>query len=290
MENLLAYGKVACLEKLEKANDAQLWDVFLEGQASLFFESESIWIAKQAWWREAQKVLEIGSGNGSFLHKLSQGFPQKAFRGIEKSSSFVKKANAQHAAENLTFFNGDAEVYDAKLKKSSDVIIFRLALQHLNNPTKALKNAAEYLEPSGHIVIIDSYDKGYKSYPKIAAVDEAILLASEAQKRHGIGNRNVSFKLLQSINSEKTELCDLYEINFSNIDTKGDVICDIIRLEGSLARRRFFNHTLLLLALFQRTYHIPVNLEKAFGELQTYVCNKEAWSCPGMHFLSLKKK
>ncbi len=290
LDNLLEYDKITCLEKLEKASDAQLWDVFLEGQANLFFESESLWLAKNSWWDSTQKILEIGSGNGAFLHKLSKDFPIKTFQGIEKLSEFVEKANMQYATDDLIFYEGDAEIYDARLEESVDIVLFRLTLQHLGNPTEALKNAAAYLKPNGYVVIIDSFDKAHKNSPPISAIDEAILLASEAQKSRSIGNRKISFELLQSINSGETELCNLYEVDFSSVDTQGNVICDTIRFEGSVNRLRYFNHTLLLLTLFQRTYHIPVNLDKAHDELQAYIRDENAWSCPGVHFLVLKKK
>ena len=37
LNNLRGSDQVTCLEELEKATDAQLWDVFLEGQSKLFF-------------------------------------------------------------------------------------------------------------------------------------------------------------------------------------------------------------------------------------------------------------
>jgi SAM-dependent methyltransferase len=289
LDNLWEYDKITCLEKLDKASDTQLWDVFLKGQAHLFFESESLWLAKNPWWNSATNILDIGSGNGAFLYKLSKDFPIKVFLGIEKLPEFVEKANTQYASDELVFWEGDAEVYDERLEASADIVLFRLTLQHLGNPIEALKNAAAYLKADGHVVIIDSFDNARKSFPPIPSIDEAMLLVSETQRSRSNGNRRISFEILQGIHSGTTELCNLYEVVFSSIDTQGDVICDSIRFAGDENRLRYFNHTLLLLTLFQRTYHIPVNLNKAYDELQGYICDENAWSCPGLHFLVLKK-
>lgn len=289
LDNLLKYDKNTCLEKLEIASDTQMWDVLLKGQANLFFNSESSWLAKQLWWEHSKNILEIGSGNGSFLHLLSNDFQEKIFCGVEKLSEYVEKANAQYAADNLTFQKGDAGIYDRSLEESADIVFFRVTLQHLENSNKALKNASDYLVPNGHVVIIESFDKAHKDSPSMSAIDEAMLLAYE-QKSRGYGNRIVSFELLQAMNSGITDLVNTYEIAFSNIDIHGNIIFETTRFEGNIARLRYFNHILLLLTMFQRIFHIPVNLDKAYDELQVYLRDENAWTRPGVHFLVLKKK
>ena len=112
LSDLIKTDKTTCLEELEKAADAQLWDVFLEGQSNLFFDSEFAWIAKGIWWKEAKNILEIGSGNGAYLYKLSQQFQDRMYKGIEKLSQPVKDANERCAGANLIFHEGDAEVFD----------------------------------------------------------------------------------------------------------------------------------------------------------------------------------
>ena len=100
----------------------------------------------------------------------------------------------------------------------------------------------------------------------------------------------VSFELLQAMNSGITDLVNTYEIAFSNIDIHGNIIFETTRFEGNIARLRYFNHILLLLTMFQRIFHIPVNLDKAYDELQVYLRDENAWTRPGVHFLVLKKK
>lgn len=290
LSNLIEYNEKTCLEYLEKATDAELWDIFLEGQAKLFFDSEFQWINKANWWKESENVLEIGSGNGSYLYRLSSQFNEKKFRGIEILSQSVRQSNEQYSGTNLVFQEGDAEVLDNQLIHSANLILFRLTLQHLKDPTTALKNAAEYLLSNGYIVIIDSCDAAKRTSHPIPAIDEALQLVAEVQKKQGKGNRRVTLELLQTLETEKSPLNALYEIVFTNLDAQGNVLCDSIRFEGSENRTLYFNHSLLFLNLLQRTYHIPIDSNSAYQELKGYLNDEGAWTSPGMHFLVLKKK
>jgi hypothetical protein len=56
------------------------------------------------------------------------------------------------------------------------------------------------------------------------------------------------------------------------------------------SRILYFNHSLLFLTLLHRTYHISVDLNRAYDELQDYLYDENAWTSPGTHFLVLKKK
>lgn len=290
LSNLIETDKATCLEELEKATEAQLWDVFLEGQSGLFFDSEFAWISKGSWWQEAKNILEIGSGNGAYLYKLSQQFQDKEYKGIEVLSQSVKDANERYVWPHLTFQEGDAEVFDNTLVSSSDIIMFRFTLQHLNDSCAALENAAQYLSPNGYVVIIESYDKAKSSSHPVCAIDEALELVAEIQKNSGKGNRKITLELLQMIENKQSPLSEFYEFVSSNLDINGNVIGECVRFQGEKSRILYFNHSLLFLALVHRTYHVPVDLNRAYDELQDYVNDSNAWSSPGMHFLVLKKK
>lgn len=290
LSNLIETDKATCLGELEKATDARLWDSFLKGQAKLFFDSEFAWINKGVWWQRANSVLEIGSGNGAYLYKLSQQFQDKTFKGIEKLSQPVEQANEQYAWSNLIFQEGDAEIFDDQLINSADIVLFRLILQYLKDPFVALENAFHYLSSNGYIVIIDSYDMARKSSHPVPVIDEAITLVAEVQKTAEKGNRKVTLELLQMIERKTSSLSAFYEVVSSNLDINGNVIGDRVCFQGAKGRALYCNNSLLLLTLWNRIYPISVDLNKAYDELQDYLNDENAWTSPGMHFLVLKKK
>lgn len=290
LNNLIKNDKTTCLEELEKATDFELWDVFLEGQAKLFFDSEFKWIHKGPWWHKAQNILEIGSGGGAYLYQLSSQFKNKTFRGIEKLSPAVKKATEKYANAHLTFQEGDGEILNHQLSRWADIVLFRLTLQHLKNPATALINAATYLSAGGYVVIIDSYDQAKQTSHPITAIDEALERVAEAQKKEGKGSRKVTFELLEDLQNEKSTLNTLYEVASNNLDADGNVVGDVICFQGEKDRIRYFNHNLLFSTLLHRTYHVQVDLNKAYDELQDYLYDEKAWTSPGTHLLVLKKK
>lgn len=290
LRNLIEYDKTSCLEQLEKATDSELWDALLEGQTELFFDYESRWIAKEDWWRSAKRVLEIGYGNGSFLSKLATRFPNKTYLGIEKSPLALEQAQERHSREHINFREGNAEVLEPRLVDSADVILFRLVLQHLNDPTLALKHAARYLSSNGYIIIVDSCDKAKRTSHPIAAREEALALVAEMQEKKGKVNRAITLDLLKAIEDENSNLSELYEVVFTSLDSNGNILHEIMRLEGERDRLLYFNNGLLFITLLNRTWHVPINLDKSYDELNSYLEDENAWCTIGLHYLILKKK
>lgn len=290
LRNLIEFDKATCLEQLENASKEQLWDAFLEGQARLFFDSEIQWIANQNWFDQAKTVLEIGSGNGVYLSKFAEKFQDKSFHGIELLPLSVRQSNEHFSREGLTFELGDAEVFNDELVDSSDIVLFRLTLQHLEHPILALNHAWQYLSPAGHVIIIDSCDLARISSHPIKEVETILQSISELQKESGKGNRKITLEILNILECKQSPLSELYEILFSNLDREGNHQQDSICLKGEHNRQLYFNHSLLFLKLLSLTYHIPVELGKAYDELIVYLEDENAWIIPGMHFLVLKRK
>lgn len=289
LNNLIEYDKTICLEILEKATNEELWHVFLEGQAELFFEPEFQWIANQIWWNEAKNILEIGFGNGAYLAKLSDRFEQKLFYGIEKLPQSVNQANKCYARDKIAFHEGNAEVFNEQLCNSANVILFRLTLQHLNEPLLALQNAWQYLDSNGYVLIIDSCDLAKKTSHPITAIDKALKVVAESQISHGKGNRKITCEIVKILENKESPLSEFYEIIFNEFNLTGNVKYEHCLVEGPKSRKLYFNHNLLFLTLLHRTYQISVDLSKGYDELNDYLKNENAWTALGTHHLVLKK-
>src|SRR5579872_6133421 len=95
--------KEQLLNRLKTTDIDHLWIQFLKIQSDLFFEKEFSPIFDQIWWREARDVLEIGSGNGDLLVKMSAAFPNKKYVGIDQQSTSVARAQEHCQADRLTF-------------------------------------------------------------------------------------------------------------------------------------------------------------------------------------------
>lgn len=288
--NLLQLDKLVCLDRIQTLTYTKLYDVFLNNQTNLFSEAEIKWITQQSWLLEAHKILDIGSGNGSYLSKLATHFPDKTFLGLEKETEFVGIANKRYSNLHLNFSERDAEIYDHDLANTSDLIFFRLTLQYLKEPFLALEKAHKYLLPGGHIVIIESFDDRRRTSHSILEQESAIEQLATIQKQKGLVNRKISLEILRMFEDKISPISENYDLVFSNLDIHGNTLATIIHYEENQDKELYFNHGLLILELFKRIAGIQIDLSKAYDQLREYVNDKNAWTSPGMHYLVLKKR
>lgn len=290
LAHLMDYEKEICLEKLEEPTEQEMWDIFLKGQSELLFKTHFFWIENTDWWQKARTILEMGSGNGAFLYKLSECAKTKIYFGLEKQSLFVEKAIKDYADTNASFLERDVEVFDKSFVDTADLIIFCLTLEHLKKPVIALENAWNYLLPDGYILIIDSYDKATRTSHPLETYLQAISLLRESGDKLGTIHRTITLEVMNEITQMNSPLSKLYEVVFSNLDRSGNVLHDTPHYSTDEERVAFFNHILLFLTILKRFYHLPFDLRVAYDELKEYVRDKNAWTTIGCHYLVLKKK
>lgn len=94
---------------------------------------------------EDQRVLEVGSGDGSLLDALK---PSRGL-GIDASPRFVEQAAARYP--HLEFRHGFAETCQAD--ETFDVIILSDLVGYLNDVQAALQNLKQFTKPSTRVII-----------------------------------------------------------------------------------------------------------------------------------------
>ncbi len=290
LDKLVEYDQYTCAEILQEANLSDLWNCFLNGQADLFFSHEAEFFASENSWITAQNILELGSGNGAYLYRLSEVFKDKEYLGIEKQSLLVIQSDAQYSRTGLSFTEGDAEQENEQLNNKFDGVLFRLTLQHLKNPRLALQLAHQYLKQDGYVFIIDSYDPAYSSSHEIPSIEEASRQHNERNKANLKGNRLITIEILEDLQNENSLLSNLYEVARTSLDVQGNRLEKGMRFESEQDRKRYFNHAMLFLGILSNGYDVSVDFSKAYEELQVYLKDEKSWVCLGMHFLVLKKK
>jgi len=70
LDRLVEYDKETCIEVLQTATLSELWNYFLKNQTELYFSHEAEWLSQKDCWAKAQNILELGSGNGTYLHQF----------------------------------------------------------------------------------------------------------------------------------------------------------------------------------------------------------------------------
>ena len=289
LDRLIDYDRHTCAGRLQAAELSDLWNWFLKGQADLFFGGEAEQFASEQAWVAARNILEIGSGNGAYLHHLAETFPDKTYLGVDKQLPFVAQSNAQFGRQGLAFEAGDAEVENTSYAGQFDAVLFRLTLQHLKNPRRALEIAHKYLPPNGSVFIIDSCDAAQRSSFAVPIVEEASRRHNERNRTASSGNRRITTEILEELQNRTGPLNGLYEVARTSVDVTGNPLEKGTRFESEQDRRRYFNHCLLFLAILNKGYEVPIDFEKAYDELSGYIADETSWVSIGMHFLVLKK-
>jgi novobiocin biosynthesis protein NovU/D-mycarose 3-C-methyltransferase len=94
-----------------------------------------------------KSILEIGSGDGSFLELFAK---TNSVLGIEPSKKLVNTANKKGAISKKAYFNSK---FAKKLNKKFDVIILRHVLEHIADLNEFIKSAVDVLSDDGIIYI-----------------------------------------------------------------------------------------------------------------------------------------
>ena len=129
------------------------WHELLQLQTQMFLPHEVSFFLGCKDWLDAKSVLDVGCGNGSYIKKIADHFPEKRYIGIDISPELISIAKQENYEQNILFEQGD--FYQFENDEKFDVIIMRLIVQHLKGFNPILLQAAKLLKPGGSLVIVE---------------------------------------------------------------------------------------------------------------------------------------
>lgn len=277
--DLQKLDKRSAISFISEIHESDLWDIFLNGQAQLLASCDIDHLEKIPSFDQAESILEIGSGNGAFLHKVHKKHPSKQYHGIDYNEGYVKTASSRYANASIQFKVKDAEKLHLELKSSFNIIIFRFTLQHLQNPKLALKHAYQYLRPKGCICIIDAEDSSNGHSHPLTILEKALLQAKSLQEKDKTkGNRDFTAKLEEDLNNPKSDLQSFFDQLHNSISTE--------TIPGS----KISTHLLLFSGLVNKRYGISLDFDKHYDEVQTLSSAPGSWFKFGIQRITLQKK
>ena len=122
-------------------------------------------------WHTAERVLDLGSGDGYYLQRLASYFPDKSYAGIDVDARAIQAAHTQPDARDDESAKGNAcsivfETADALCYTGSfSAAVARLLVQHLNAAEDLFVAAPNFLQRNGTLIVIDSNDRARLFWP-----------------------------------------------------------------------------------------------------------------------------
>ncbi|WP_280829026.1 class I SAM-dependent methyltransferase [Mycobacterium sp. OTB74] len=226
-----------------------IWDQMQRLQTDFTIAQELSFYYTSTRWHEARTVLDIGTGNGYYLNRIVDRFPNKHYTGIDSSAELIDIANRTACRSNVSFQEGCLFDHNG----AYDFVLMRLLLQHLDDIPAALDHIAHLTRPGGTALIIDANDSVRFFYPKLPQFTEFFAAYTEHERRAG-RDRRVADRITDAIST-------------STAWSHGDTLSLLI--PSTIDRN---------LELFTQTYTLLVDLVSAAGELEyDFESVKSAW-------------
>ena len=158
------------------------WNDLLRLQVDFFAPSELDFLAAFGPWKAANRVLDVGCGNGRYTSALRTRFPRKTYIGIDLSEGLIREAQRNDASIGFQVAN----FLEYRPYSRHDLIVMRFLVQHLTNFGDVLEAGERLLRPGGGLLVIEPDVHSSKNTPATPLFEE---LLSKFEKCRDNGGR-----------------------------------------------------------------------------------------------------
>jgi SAM-dependent methyltransferase len=233
----------------QKRTILEIWDQMQRLQTDFAIAQELTFYYTSPQWHAAQRVLDLGAGNGYYLRKIAARFPDKIYHGVDVSAELLAIAEREAGGGNVSFSHRNL----FEVTESYDFVLMRLLLQHLDDIKAVLDHVAALSRPGESALIIDAHDPWRFFHPDLPEFTGFFAAYAEHERTAG-RDRSVASRVERALASSSGW-----------------------RWGGTL--QLLIPSTIVgNMDLFTRTYTLLVNLVEQAGELQyDFPAVKEAW-------------
>ncbi len=133
----------------------------LEAQAALIRRIEVPHYSRAGLWG-AQRILDVGAGTGAPAQVLRSFGPEVV--GVDLDANALSRMSGQRARAGVHQLPFPSGAFDASYA--------RLVLQHVPDPTAALREMSRVVAPGGLVLVVDTDVSGFVSDPVLPTVAE----------------------------------------------------------------------------------------------------------------------
>jgi ubiquinone/menaquinone biosynthesis C-methylase UbiE len=175
---------------------ADWWDEIQRTQAEFGYRQEISALYASPVWRSSRTVVDVGTGNGWWLSRVQERFPDKQYTGFDVSLPLVTRAADRH--RSIAFRQSSHHAAPGTLGRSFDFLTSRLFLQHVSDLEETLTSFSRLVVPGGGALIIDSRDGERFFWPEVPVLRDFFRRYSEFQSHSG-RDRAVTARLPQIV-------------------------------------------------------------------------------------------
>lgn len=162
-----------------------IWDRLQRLQVNIVFLQELSAYYTSPSWHASREVLDLGAGNGYYLKRLAERFPDKTYLGVDLAPQLVDIAQREAAGSRVRF--QCADMFDTG--GDYDFVVMRLLLQHLSSIDVALDKVARVTRPGGSALVVDSLDPARYFHPPLPEFMQFFGSYTEQQASQGLDRR-----------------------------------------------------------------------------------------------------
>ena len=118
-----------------------LYDAHLELQAEISFSDELRFFSSLREWGSVTSVLDLGCGNGAYLVRLAEAFPNVRFLGIDFRKDAIELAEKMRPRENVDYHWGTV----SSITDQFDALISRFCILYTDNKNEIANWVGEHV-------------------------------------------------------------------------------------------------------------------------------------------------
>jgi SAM-dependent methyltransferase len=124
-------------------------------QTKAFAPGEYLFLKELICKNDVKRVLDIGTGDGTFIHGLAKQMPLVFFDAVDADDKLISDANKTNQADNICFHH---VLFDPDFPNDNyDLILSRFAVEHMPDVPGFISEAYKRLKNLGILLITEYY-------------------------------------------------------------------------------------------------------------------------------------